>query len=218
MDESLSSGPAPFEELLSLKVDSDEFAALDPQQKRERTFEAIQDLFVKLSRNKPLIIAMEDMHWIDRSSEDFLAFLIELLAKYKIMLLLMYRQEYTHNWGDKSYYSQINLTQLSTPSSIQLIQALLEGDEIAPEIKELILARASGNPLFIEEFTHTLLEDGIIKCEEHCYFLDGSASDINVPDTIQGLIASRIDRLEDNFLYKPDRYPMPAGSAIGIVH
>ncbi|MCP4630354.1 MAG: AAA family ATPase [bacterium] len=210
MDENLSSGPAPFEELLSLKVDSDDFAKLDPQQKRERTFKAIRDLFVELSRDKPLIIAMEDMHWIDRTSEEFISYLIEQLAKYKIMLLLMYRQEYTHNWGDKSYYTQVNLTQLGTPSSIQLIQALLKGDEIAPEIKELILARASGNPLFIEEFTHTLLEDGIIKCEEHCYFLDGSASDINVPDTIQGLIAARIDRLEDNI-----KRTMQVASVIG---
>ena len=198
MDANLISGAAPFEELLSVMVDNDDFAALDPQEKRKQTFEAIRDLFIKLSRNKPLIIAVEDLHWIDRTSEEFLVYLIEQLAKHKIMLILMYRQEYTHQWGDKSWYSQISLTQLGTPSSTQLIQALLEGDAIAPEIKELILARASGNPLFIEEFTHTLLEDGIIKCEEHCYFLDGSASDINVPDTIQGLIASRIDRLEDN--------------------
>jgi tetratricopeptide (TPR) repeat protein len=209
-DENLSGALAPFEELLAVRVVSDEFAALDPQQKRQRTFEAIRDLFVKVSRDKPLIIAVEDLHWIDRTSEEFLDYLVGWLGDCKILLLLMYRQEYSHQWGNKSYYCQIGLTQLGTPSSIQLIQAILEGDEIAPEIKELILARAAGNPLFIEEFTQTLLEDGIIKCEEHCYFLDGSASSIDVPDTIQGLIAARIDRLEDNI-----KRTMQVASVIG---
>jgi len=139
-----------------------------------------------------------------------LNYLIGWLGNYKILLLLMYRQEYSHHWGNKSDYTQISLTQLGTPSSIQLIQAILTGDEIAAEIKEFILARASGNPLFIEEFTHTLLENGTIKCEEHCYFLDGNASDIDVPDTIQGLIAARIDRLEDNI-----KRTMQVASVIG---
>jgi len=210
LDEGLSAGLEPLENLLSVNVESNEFAALNPQQKREQTFEAIRDLFVSVSRDKPLIIAVEDLHWIDGTSEEFLDYLIGWLGNFKILLLLMYRQEYSHHWGNKSEYSQISLSQLSTPSSIQLIQAILTGDEIAPEIKELILARASGNPLFIEEFTHTLLENGTIKCEEHCYFLDGDASSIDVPDTIQGLIAARIDRLEDNI-----KRTMQVASVIG---
>jgi len=210
LDENLQTGLAPFEELLSVKVDSAEFTALDPQQKRERTFEAIRNLFVRISQDRPLIIAVEDLHWIDRTSEDFLDYLIGWLTNCKIMLLLMYRQEYTHYWGSKSYYTQVGLTQLSTASSIQLIQAILEGDEIDTDIKELILARASGNPLFIEEFTNALLENGIIRCEKHCYILDGKASDIDVPDTIQGLIAARIDRLEDNI-----KRTMQVASVIG---
>jgi len=210
LDENLQAALAPFEELLSVKVDSAEFAALDPQQKRERTFEAIRDLFVRISQDKPLIIAVEDLHWIDRTSEDFLDYLIGWLTNSKIMLLLMYRQEYAHHWGSKSYYTQIGLTQLSAASSLQLIQAILEGDDVDTDIKELILARASGNPLFIEEFTNTLLENGTIKCEKHCYILDGKASEIDVPDTIQGLIAARIDRLEDNI-----KRTMQVASVIG---
>jgi hypothetical protein len=116
LDEGLSAGLAPLQELLSVAVERDEFAALD---------------------------------------------------SCKILLLLMYRQEYSHHWGNRSFYTRIGLTQLGTPSSIQLIQAILTGDEIAPEIKELIIAKAAGNPLFIEEFTHTLLENGTIKCADH---------------------------------------------------
>ncbi len=210
LDENLSADLSPLEELLSVKVDNDEFAELDPRHKRERTFKTIRDLLVRISRDKPLVIAVEDLHWIDGSSEEFLDYLVGWLADCNIMLLLMYRQEYSHPWSNKSYYTQIGLSQLGTPSSIQLIQAILAGDEIAPEIKELILARASGNPLFIEEFTHTLLENGDIRCEERCYFLDGGASKIDVPDTIQGLIAARIDRLEDNI-----KRTMQVASVIG---
>ena len=209
-DENLKPGLAPFEELLSVKVNNAEFAKLDPQQKRELTFEAIRDLFVRASQEKPLIIAVEDLHWIDRSSEEFLDYLIGWLANCHIMLLMMYRQEYTHPWGNKSYYTQIGLTQLGTPSSIQLIQAILEDGEISPEIEKLILSRSSGNPLFIEEITHSLLENSTIKCEEHCYILDGNASDIDMPDSIQGLIAARIDRLEDNI-----KRTMQVASVIG---
>ncbi|UCD82405.1 MAG: AAA family ATPase [Desulfobacterales bacterium] len=201
---------APLEELLGLKSKDEDFTDLDPQQKRERTFEAIRDLFLRISQDNPLIIAVEDLHWIDKTSEDFLDYLIGWLANSKIMLLLLYRQEYTHQWGNKSYYTQIGLTQLRTPSSIKLLEAILEGNEIAPEIRELILARAAGNPLFIEEFTRTLLDNGTIKCEGHCYILSREAAQMDVPDTIQGLITSRIDRLEENI-----KRTMQVASVIG---
>lgn len=194
----LRSSQAPLEELLGLTCDDETFSSLDPQQKRERTFESIRDILLRISQNNPLIIAVEDLHWIDKTSENFLEYLIGGLANSQIMLILLYRQEYIHYWIDKSNYTGISLTQLRAPSSLSLLEAILEGDEIAPEIRELILSRASGNPLFIEEFTRTLLENGTIKCEEHCYIIDQGAAQIDVPDTIQGLIAARIDRLEDN--------------------
>jgi class 3 adenylate cyclase/tetratricopeptide (TPR) repeat protein len=189
---------APLEELLGLTCADKSFSSLDPQQKRERTFESIQDILLRLSQANPLIIAVEDLHWIDKTSENFLEYLIDRLADSRIMLILLYRHEYIHHWKDQPNYTEIGLTQLRTPSSIKLLEAILEGDEIAPEIRELILSKASGNPLFIEEFTRTLLENGTIKCENQCYILDQGATKIDVPDTIQGLIAARIDRLEDN--------------------
>jgi predicted ATPase len=99
LDEGLSAGLAPLEELPSVTVKRDEFAALDPRQKRERIFEAIRDLFVKISRERPLIIAVEDLHWIDGTSEDFLDYLIErgkLLSRsqrsaLKTQILAIYR-------------------------------------------------------------------------------------------------------------------------------
>jgi tetratricopeptide (TPR) repeat protein len=83
-------------------------------------------------------------------------------------------------------------------SSAELVEAILKGGEVAPELRELVLNRASGNPLFMEELTHTLLENGSIQRKENQYVLTQKPSDIQIPDTIQGIIAARMDRLEEN--------------------
>jgi len=198
LDEKLKSVLPPFQELLSLKVDDEGFTELEPREKRERAFEAIRDLLIRLSQGKPLVLAVEDLHWIDDTSEEFLSYLIGWLANARILLIFLYRPEYTHQWGSKSYYTKVGLDQLGTPSSSELIQAILEEEQVAPEITQLILNRAAGNPLFMEEFTHTLLENRSIERKDKEYVLSRKATDIQVPDTIQGIIAARMDRLEEN--------------------
>ncbi len=210
LDETLVRTLPPFQELLSLKGDDESFSKLDPREKREKTFEAMRDLFIRISQDKPLIIVVEDLHWIDRTSNDFLEYLIGWLANTAILLILLYRPEYTHQWASKSFYTQINLDQLNPSSSTELIKAMLEEGNVAPELKQLILTRASGNPLYMEEFTHTLLENGAIEKKENRYVLCRDASDIRVPDTIQGIIAARMDRLEDNI-----KRTMQVASVIG---
>jgi len=185
-----------FMELLSLKADDEEYAKLDPQVKREKTFDAIRDLLIRESQNRLLILVFEDLHWIDRTSEELLDYLIEWIAQTPIMLILLYRTEYRHQWGSKTYYSKIGLDHLGTESSTELVKAMLEDGEITPELKDLILERAAGNPLFMEEFTFSLKENGTIKRENDQYVLIRSLSDSDVPDTVQGIIAARIDRLE----------------------
>ncbi len=210
LDEKLRSVLPPIHELLSLKVDDDAFNKLEPNEKRERTFEAIRDLLIRVSQERPLILAVEDLHWIDKTSEEFLGYLIGWLANNAILLLLLYRPEYIHPWGSKSYYNSIVLSQLTTKSSAELVKAILEGSDVVAELKELILHRSGGNPLFMEEFTHSLIENGTIQRKDHQYVLSQKSADIQVPDTIQGIIAARIDRLEDNL-----KRTMQAASVIG---
>ena len=198
LDEKLQDTIPAFQELFSLKVESKDFFNLEPEQKREKTFEAIRELFIRLSQQKFLVLAIEDLHWIDKTSEEFLSYLIGWLANTRILLILLYRSEYDHQWGRKSNYTEIGLNQLGTASSTELVQALLEGGEVAPKLGQLILERAAGNPLFIEEFTHALLENGYIESKDQKYVLSHIASDIQIPENIQGLIAARIDRVEEN--------------------
>jgi len=210
LDEKLSSVIPPFQDLLSLKVDDEIYINLEPKEKREKTFEAIRDLLIRMSQDKTLVVAIEDLHWIDKTTEEFIDYLIGWLANARIMLILLYRPEYTHQWGSKSYYSKLGLTQLTTKSSAELVKAVLEEGEVAPELRDLILNRAAGNPLFMEEFTYTLLENGSIQKRDNQYVLSTNVSDIQVPDTIQGIIAARIDRLEESL-----KRTMQVASVIG---
>ncbi len=188
----------PIQDLLSLKVEDEAYLKLEPRQRREKVFEALRDLIVRGSHERPLVIAIEDLHWIDKTSEEFLEYLIGWLANVKVMLILLHRPEYTHRWGSKSYFTRIGLDQLTPKSSAELVRAILEGGETAPELSALILNRAAGNPLFMEELTHSLLENGSIQMKDKHYVLTQTPSDLQVPDTIQGIIAARIDRLEEN--------------------
>lgn len=210
LNEKLENTLPPFHDLLSLKVDNEKYQKLDPQQKRERTFEAIRDLLIRISFEKPLIIAFEDIHWIDKTTEEFIDHLIGSLANNRIMLILLYRPEYNHQWGSRSYYNRVRMNQLGSEASTELVKAILEGGENIPEISDLILKRSDGNPLFIEEFTHSLLENGTIRKMEGGYILIRKVSDIQIPDTLHGIIAARMDRLEENL-----KRTMQVASVIG---
>ena len=111
LDKKLRSVIPPFQDLLSLKVNDEDFTKLEPKEKRERTFEAIRDMLVRGSQEKPLILTVEDIHWIDKTSEEFLSYMIGWLPNTPIMLMLLYRPEYTHPWGSKSYYTKVGLDQ-----------------------------------------------------------------------------------------------------------
>jgi tetratricopeptide (TPR) repeat protein len=210
LDEKLKDALPPLQDILSLKVDDEDYVKLDPTLKRMKTFEAIRDVLVRESQDGPVVLAIEDLHWIDRTTEELLDYLIGFLPHSRILLLLLYRPEYTHQWGSKSFYSQIGVDQLSLASSAELVQSILEDGQVAPELREVILTRAAGNPLFMEEFTHTLLENGSIVKQDHQYVLSRKATEIQVPDTIQGIIAARMDRLEDTL-----KRTMQVASVIG---
>jgi predicted ATPase/class 3 adenylate cyclase len=210
IDEKLKGALPAFHALLSLKVEDQSYPKLKPIQKREKAFEAIRDLLVRESQDRPIILVVEDLHWIDKTSEEFFGYLIEWLANTHILLVLLYRPEYTHTWGSKSYYTKIGLTQLTSQSSAELIQAILYDCEIEPGLETLILNRSAGTPLYIEELTHSLLENGTIQREQNQCFLTIEPKDIQIPDTIQGIIAARMDRLEDNL-----KRTMQVASVIG---
>ena len=198
LDDDLRRIIPPFQDLLSLKVDDEAYLKLEPKQKRERIFEGVRDLLVRGSQNAPIVLAIEDLHWIDKTTEELVAYLIESIPSTCIMLILLYRPEYNHSWGNKSYYTKVNLDQLPASASAELVQAILEGGAVEPRLRDLVINRSSGNPLFMEELTHNLLENGSIQKKEEQFILRSAVGELEVPDTIEGIIAARMDRLEEN--------------------
>jgi class 3 adenylate cyclase/tetratricopeptide (TPR) repeat protein len=184
-------------EIFSYKVDDEHFSGMENQYKRSRLFEGITDLIIKESARKPVVIALEDLHWIDKASEDFLSYLIKRISGQRILILLLYRPEYALPWRDRVDCYEIQLSQLSVPTSEKLLHALLPEGRPEAELKELILSKAGGNPLFVEEFVHTLLDNGSLLKTGDLYTLNARTTTIKLPDTIQGIIAARVDRLPE---------------------
>ena len=196
LDQRLMAMLPPLQDLLSLKVAEEQYLRLEPQLKQVRIFEAIWSLLIRESQNRPLVLAVEDLQWIDKTSEKFLSYIIARLGGARILLIILYRPEYSHSWGSKTYYSQIRVDELPLDASAEMVQAILKEGKAAQDLVRLILDRAAGNPLFMEEFTRSLVERGYIERKDGHYVLTVKPSDIQVPETVQGIISSRMDRLE----------------------
>ena len=188
----------PIYEILSLAGEDEEYLKLDGKQRRDKVFEAIRLLLITESQKKSLVVVVEDLHWMDKTSEEFLSYLINSLATTRILLLLLFRPEYIPSWSGKTYYSQIRVDQFPRKTTADLVRGILKSEDVEPELDDFIANRTEGNPLFIEELTYNLLENGAIKNNDNRYSLSLRVSDIQVPATIQGIIAARLDRLEGN--------------------
>ena len=137
--------------LLSLVEGDDPLAELDSQLRKRRTLEALKRLLLRESLNQPLIVIFEDLHWIDGETQALLDLLADSIATAKILLLVNYRPEYSHQWGSNIYYTQLHLDPLGVESADEMLNTLV-GDsvEVAP-LKRLIIEKTDGNPFFMEE-------------------------------------------------------------------
>jgi transcriptional regulator with AAA-type ATPase domain/tetratricopeptide (TPR) repeat protein len=172
-------------QLLGVKEGTDPLALLSPEAIKARTFETLRQMALRGSRQRRLVLAIENLHWIDRTSEEYLASLVESLAGAPILLLLTYRPGYRPPGIEKSYATQVALQALPAAESLSLVRSFLELQELPDEVAHLILAKAEGNPFFLEELALAVTEHG----EPRPIAL--------VPDTIQEALMARIDRLPD---------------------
>lgn len=186
-----------FQQLLSLRIDDKSWHSIEAKQRRQYTFEALECLFIRMSEEKPLIVVIDDLQWMDKTSEEFLSSFIDSISQTSVLLMLLYRPEYTHPWEKKSHYSKIGLGQLTRKSSVELISAVLEEGAVEDELEQLILRQSAGNPLFIEELIYSLLENHVIEKKNGRFMLVGRFESANIPDTIHGIVDARIDKLDD---------------------
>jgi class 3 adenylate cyclase/tetratricopeptide (TPR) repeat protein len=193
--------PALLSLLEALPADSP-FLTLDPPQRRQRTLTALTRVLLRQSQVQPLLLVFEDLHWIDAETHALLDSLIESLPTAHILLLVNYRPEYQHGWGSKTYYTQLRLDPLPPASAGAFLQTLLGDDPSLEALKRLLIARTEGNPFFLEESVRTLVETGVLIGERGAYRLAQPVESLQVPATVQAVLAARIDRLapEDKHL------------------
>jgi class 3 adenylate cyclase/tetratricopeptide (TPR) repeat protein len=184
--------------LLLGRMDDEMLQEVAPEVRRKQTFEALRALLLASSRSQPLVLVIEDLHWLDQPSEAFLTFFGESLGAAPLMLLVTYRPGYQHRWVEKSYYSRVTLQPLSEAESGTLIASVLGVAEIPRDLRELISRKGEGNPLYLEEITRSFLEREIIQREGTGYRLRRALTPNDVPETIQDIIVSRLDRLSEH--------------------
>jgi class 3 adenylate cyclase/pimeloyl-ACP methyl ester carboxylesterase len=182
--------------LFSLDPGDAAVKAMIPVQRKGRTAEAVRDLLLAHATTHPLVLVVEDLHWIDPHSEDILRLLLDGTAAAPLMVVLTYRPGYAQTFGERTYFTRITLRALPEVQTAAMVERVLQGD-VPAEASRLVARKAEGNPLFVEELAKSLVEDGTLERVGGSYRLARPLADAHIPDTIQGVIMARIDRLPE---------------------
>lgn len=182
--------------LLNVDPGDPSVVVMDPMVRRAGIFDAFRALLQQESRRQPLVVVMEDLHWIDEMSEEALAAVVDAVAAASVLLIATYRPGYAPSLGERSTASRLHLTELRPEQSAALVEAMLQATKLPPALQQLIASKAEGNPFYIEEVTTVLVESGVLHRSNGDYTLTRPAEQVHIPNTVQEVILSRIDRLE----------------------
>jgi predicted ATPase/class 3 adenylate cyclase len=210
LDETLQATLPALLALLDVLPEDSSFQQLEPPQRRQRTLEAIKRVLLRESQIQPLLLVFEDLHWIDTETQALLETLVESLPTARLLLLVNYRPEYQHGWGSQTYYTQLRLDPLPPASAADVLRALVGDDPSLAPLTPLLIARTEGNPFFLEESVRTLVETGVLAGEPGAYHLAQPFEHIQVPATVQAVLAARIDRLPPE-----EKWLLQTAAAIG---
>jgi class 3 adenylate cyclase/tetratricopeptide (TPR) repeat protein len=170
-------------QLLDTPIETEPVAHLSPQAQRTRTFALLRQMFLHDSQRQPLILAVENGHWLDATSEEWLTTLIERLSGASMLLLVTYRPGYRPPWLEQSIATQVALPRLLPQDSLAVVQSVAQRAPLPEHLAQAIVAKAGGNPFFLEELTWAVVESS------------HRLAAPPIPETIQAVLAARIDRL-----------------------
>jgi class 3 adenylate cyclase/tetratricopeptide (TPR) repeat protein len=188
------------------------FYSMDPQQRRRHTLDAVKRVLIRESQRQPLLVVFEDLHWVDNETQAFLDNLMESLPMAHILVLVNYRPGYVHTWNDKTYYTQLRVDPLQQTSAEELLQHLLGSNKDLVPLKELLIHRTEGNPFFAEESVRSLVETGVLVGEKRAYRPGLKIDEIRIPNTVQNVVADRIDRLPIE-----EKHLLQMAAVIGVI-
>ena len=183
--------------LFSIDPGEASVAGLDPRVRRGEIFAALRQLLVRASERRPVVVVWEDVHWIDKATEELLRFIADSVPTNRMLQIFTYRPEYVQPFGEHTYHTRIALGTLSTGDSLRIASSMLAGLALPAELEELIVRKAEGNPFFVEEVVKSLLELGALGRSGDGFVLARRLDEVSIPDTIHDVIMARIDRLAE---------------------
>ena len=183
--------------LLSLPIPDDRYPPLhlSPQRQRQKTLENIVALLLALAKQQPMLFILEDLHWTDPTTLDFLTLLIEQVPTAAIYALLTCRPHFQPSWHHRSYLTEITVNRLSHNHMEQMVTGVAGGKMLPTDILQQLVDKTDGVPLYIEEMTKALLESGHLRERDRYYELTGAVSSLAIPATLQDSLMARLDRL-----------------------
>jgi class 3 adenylate cyclase/tetratricopeptide (TPR) repeat protein len=200
-----------FLSLLDVPGDDEDWTRLESAERGRRTREAIKRLLLRESQVQPLLLVIEDLHWIDPDTQALLNALVEGLPAAHVLLLVNYRPEYRHEWSNKTYYAQLRLDPLPPERADVFLHALVGSDRALDPLCTLLIQRTEGNPFFLEESIRALVETGVLAGERGAYRLARPVETMQMPATVQAVLAARIDRLAQE-----DKRLLQTASVVGM--
>jgi tetratricopeptide (TPR) repeat protein len=199
-----------FKYLLSVDTGDPRLATMDPRLRRSETFDALRRLLLRAAEIEPQVIVIEDLHWVDKATEDALLTIVNSITTARVLLVLTYRPGYQHPFGERTTYTRVALDVLDAVEMVRMTRGLLRAKEVPPELDSLVSRKAEGNPFFVEEVVRSLEEIGTLRRHDAGYEMVGSPGDGDVPGTVQDLVMARIDRLRE-----PPKRALQVASVIG---
>jgi class 3 adenylate cyclase/tetratricopeptide (TPR) repeat protein len=181
--------------LLSLPLKRYPPRMLSPQKQRQLTMAALVDQALNLARKQPLLMVLEDAHWIDPSSLETFGLIVERIRQAAILFLVTYRPEFVPPWGAHAHVTSLSLNRLSRRDGAAIVQKVTGGMALPEQVLVQILAKTDGVPLFVEELTKTVLEGGFLKNTGERYVLEGPLPPLAIPSTLRDSLMARLDRL-----------------------
>jgi len=191
-------GMIPFyRNLLSLKGEDTLLQSVEPEGRKFGTFEAVKELFIALSQKKPLVVFLEDVHWLDKASEEFFAFFSRSIKGQRILMISAYRPGLLPPWAQGAHYQRLEVETLDFESSTKLLRNMVSGLTLDPELEWRIVEEAGGNPFFVEEIVKELIERGDLIKTDNKYLCNKPIKQLEIPSSVQGVLAARMDRLSE---------------------
>jgi class 3 adenylate cyclase/tetratricopeptide (TPR) repeat protein len=184
-----------FLSLLDIPVEDSAWTGLDPSQQSRQVLDGLKRLVQREGQVQPVLLIIEDLHWIDAATQVWLDLMVESLPTTRLLLLVNHRPDYVHAWGSKTYYQQIRLDTLEPATAGELLTALLGEGPGLEDLRKLLFERTEGNPFFLEESVRALGETNVLAGERGAYRLTRPIPSLELPATAQAILAARIDRL-----------------------